>query len=104
MHFSRLAIPTLASLVAVQAHPGHDINQDIADISKGHELHKRDISSCYPKLKARGHHQRSADRRHDILKIGRKKRGLPTGILPPIPNQLVNLRNNQNRRIHHQTP
>ncbi|KAB8294009.1 hypothetical protein EYC80_009471 [Monilinia laxa] len=78
MHFTHLAIPTLASLVAVQAHPGHNINQEIADIAKGHEFHKRDISSCYSKLKARGHHQRTADRRHEILENERAKRGLPT--------------------------
>ncbi|ESZ95649.1 hypothetical protein SBOR_3950 [Sclerotinia borealis F-4128] len=78
MHFTRLAIPTLASLVVVQAHPGHDINQEIADIAKAHEFHKRDISSCYSKLKARGHHQRITDRRHEIIKKEREKRGLPT--------------------------
>ncbi|KAK6598939.1 hypothetical protein H4I96_08143 [Botrytis cinerea] len=78
MHFTHLAIPTLASLVAVQAHPGHDINEEIAHIARAHEFHKRDISSCYSKLKARGHHQRTTDRRHEILKNERAKRGLPT--------------------------
>ncbi|TEY39971.1 hypothetical protein BOTCAL_0445g00040 [Botryotinia calthae] len=78
MHFTHLAIPTLASLVAVQAHPGHDINEEIAHIARAHKFHKRDISSCYSKLKARGHHQRTTDRRHEILKNERAKRGLPT--------------------------
>ena len=86
MHFTHLAIPTLASLVAVQAHPGHDINEEIAHIARAHEFHKRDISSCYSKLKARGHHQRTTDRRHEILKNERAKRGLPTGKPPFIPS------------------
>ncbi|THV54017.1 hypothetical protein BGAL_0036g00140 [Botrytis galanthina] len=77
MHFTRLAIPTVASLVAVQAHPGHDIKEEIAHIARAHEFHNRDISSCYSKLKARGHHQRTTDRRHEILQNERANRDLP---------------------------
>ncbi|KAF7890837.1 uncharacterized protein EAF01_010646 [Botrytis porri] len=82
MHFTRLAIPTLASLVAVQAHPGHDIKEEIAHIARAHEFRKREISSCYSKLKARGHYQRTTDRRHEILQNERAKRGLPIGNFP----------------------
>ncbi|KAF7891784.1 hypothetical protein EAF00_008086 [Botryotinia globosa] len=86
MHFTRLAIPTVASLVAVQAHPGHDIKEEIAHMARAHEFHKRDISSCYSKLKARGHHQRTP------IEDTRSSRTSEPSVVSPLP-----------RCLHHQT-
>lgn len=80
MHFLRLAVPAVLSWVLVTAHPGHDIKQEIEDLEKAHEYTRRDISHCYSKLRARGIHEQTANRRVEILKTEREKRGIIAGM------------------------
>ena len=74
-----LAAATLIASIIVQAHPGHDIKQEIAERARLLENSKRDITHCSAKLKARGVEQRTIERRSEILRAEREKRGLPTG-------------------------
>ncbi|PQE33172.1 extracellular dioxygenase protein [Rutstroemia sp. NJR-2017a WRK4] len=76
MHFLRLVVPAVLSSALVTAHPGHDIKREIEELEKAHEYTRRDISHCYSKLKARGIHQQTANRRAEILKAEREKRGI----------------------------
>lgn len=76
---SLLSVATLATTL-VQAHPGHDIAEELAERAEYLQHYTRDVSQCAAKLKARGHHQRTIERRSALLKREREKRGLPTGI------------------------
>ncbi|RDW75148.1 extracellular dioxygenase-2 [Coleophoma cylindrospora] len=77
MRFNHL-LPGLALLSAVtQAHPGHDISELVAERAAHFATNApRDISHCAAKLKARGHQQRTIDRRSALLKREREKRGI----------------------------
>lgn len=82
-----MQIPTLAtlcifSLVAVKAHPGHNIQEEIRAHARGLVNAPRDISHCAAELKARGIEQRTLERRAEILRSEREKRGIPTGSSP----------------------
>ncbi|TVY84533.1 hypothetical protein LSUE1_G000617 [Lachnellula suecica] len=63
------------------AHPGHDIQQEIQARARGLEDSPRDISHCAAELKARGLEQRTVERRTEILRGAREKRGLLTNPL-----------------------
>ncbi|KAL3422060.1 hypothetical protein PVAG01_06216 [Phlyctema vagabunda] len=79
MRWSNILSAALITSV-VQAHPGHDIDQEIAERAEHLASNpRRDISHCAAKLKARGHQQRTIDRRSGILRREREKRGLTTG-------------------------
>ena len=74
-----LAAATLLASIIVQAHPGHDIRQEIKErAAKLQHVTKRDLSHCLANLKASGFEQRIIERKSEILRSERQKRGLPT--------------------------
>jgi hypothetical protein len=73
----------LAGLIAstlILAHPGSDIEQEVAARSKNLEGSRVGISHCTAKLKARGIERQAIERRAEILRAERVKRGFPTGM------------------------
>jgi hypothetical protein len=78
MYFLTFAILYFASLVVVQAHPGHDIQQEMQARALGLQNTPPDIGHCAAKLKARGLEQQTVERCAEILRSEREKRGLPT--------------------------
>jgi hypothetical protein len=77
---AKVLIAALAFFEQAAAHPGHDINSEIAERSAGlAQFSKRDLSHCVAKNKARGLEQRSIQRRTKILQAERAKRGLAQG-------------------------
>lgn len=82
MQFLILGIAAFVTSGLVYAHPGHDIKQELAARAKLQEGSRRDISHCSAKLKAQGIERRTIERRTEILRVEREKRGLPTGTLP----------------------
>lgn len=85
MHFPTCAIiPWLISLTGVLARSGHDIKQEMQARARGLENSPRDISHCAAQLQGRGFVQRTAERRAEILRSEREKRGLPTGMPSPL--------------------
>tara|TARA_R110002060_G_scaffold37716_1_gene48862 strand:- start:110 stop:421 length:312 start_codon:yes stop_codon:yes gene_type:complete len=81
MYIPSIAVALISTLALVQAHPGHDIKQEIEERAKALGNNPRDISHCAAKLKARGHEERTISRRSALLKAEREKRGLATGLL-----------------------
>lgn len=80
MRFLSLAAANLLSTLLVLAHPGHDIKQEVEERTiKLQQVTRRDLSHCSAKLKASGYEQRIIQRRAEILRSEREKRGLPTG-------------------------
>lgn len=66
---------------AVQAYPGHDVSQELAERAAHLATSaRRDISQCAAKLKTRVHQQRTIDRRSDVLRREREKRGIIAGM------------------------
>lgn len=86
MKFLTFASLCFANLVAVQAHPGHDIQEEIHARALGLQNTPRDISHCAGLLKARGFEKQTVARRAEILRSEREKRGLPTSKSHPSPN------------------
>jgi hypothetical protein len=83
MRLSSLAAAALLSSMFVHGHLGHDIKREIEDRgAKLQQISRRDLSHCSAKLKARGFEQRIIERRSEILRSEREKRGLPTGTIP----------------------
>ncbi|KAG4421828.1 hypothetical protein IFR04_005078 [Cadophora malorum] len=78
MYIPSIAVALISTLALVQAHPGHDIKQEIEERAKALGNNPRDISHCAAKLKARGHEARTISRRSALLKAEREKRGLAT--------------------------
>ncbi|PBP19802.1 extracellular dioxygenase [Diplocarpon rosae] len=73
-------ITSLVALAAVAthvvAHPGHDINEEIAQRAAYMQHAKKDLSHCAAKLKARGLDKSSVARRAAAIKEARKKRSI----------------------------
>ncbi|KAH8598898.1 Intradiol ring-cleavage dioxygenase [Bisporella sp. PMI_857] len=74
---STVTVAALLSASNVVAHPGHDINKEIAERAAFlKDTPKRDLSHCAAKLKARGITAANNARRAAIAKEARKKRGI----------------------------
>lgn len=88
MRFSALALANFClTLATVDAHPGHDVQQEIKELAAFYQNVPRDfMSRCASQLKARGHEDRNIARRSAILKVEREKRGLHTGQSTPVPD------------------
>jgi hypothetical protein len=80
MKFLSVGVAVLLLPVFILAHPGHDIKQEASVRAKLLEDNKRDISHCATKLTARGFDQQTIERRVEILRTEREKRGLPTSM------------------------
>jgi hypothetical protein len=80
MTFLSVGIAVLLLPVFILAHPGHDIKQEASLRGKLLKGSKIDISHCAAKLKARGIDRQTIERRVEILRTEREKRGLPTGM------------------------
>jgi hypothetical protein len=79
MQFSTTLIAAVAALSStVAAHPGHDARQEIAERRAFMATHKRDLSHCAEKLKARGIEARNVARRAATATRQRERRGLVT--------------------------
>jgi len=76
MHFSPIAaVAALTSLV--QAHPGHDLTEEI--LERRHfvnSVHRKDLSHCADKLRARGIEARSIARRSAAVEEARALKGV----------------------------
>lgn len=76
MHFKSLAaFAALASLA--QAHPGHDVSEEVAE--RRHfinSIHKKDLSHCADKLRARGIEARNIARRSAAVEQARALKGV----------------------------
>ncbi|KAJ4172587.1 hypothetical protein NW754_002789 [Fusarium falciforme] len=76
MHFKCLAaFAALASLA--QAHPGHDVSEEVAE--RRHfinSIHKKDLSHCADKLRARGIEARNIARRSAAVEQARALKGV----------------------------
>jgi hydroxymethylglutaryl-CoA reductase len=79
MQFLTFGIAAVLLSALVSAHPGHNPAQEATIRSNILGDSKRDISHCSAELKARGTMRQTIDRRLEILKSERQKRGLPTG-------------------------
>jgi hypothetical protein len=80
MQFLTIGIAALLLPVLILAHPGHNIKQEASVRAKLLGDSKRDIGHCAAKLKARGIDQQTIERRVEVLRTEREKRGLPTGM------------------------
>ncbi|PBP25684.1 extracellular dioxygenase [Diplocarpon rosae] len=82
MRLHSVAVAALLTPMTVLAHPGHDIQKEIEARAESLRGYPRDLSHCAAKLKARGHAQRSIERRSSRLKAERVKRGLESHTAP----------------------
>ncbi|KAJ5047682.1 uncharacterized protein L3040_003502 [Drepanopeziza brunnea f. sp. 'multigermtubi'] len=71
---SLIAAAALASNVV--AHPGHDIQEEIAERAAFMQFAKKDLSHCAAKLKARGMDKSNVARRAALARNARKKRSI----------------------------
>ncbi|KAK2627991.1 hypothetical protein QTJ16_002637 [Diplocarpon rosae] len=81
MHLLSVTVAALVTPITVLAHPGHDIQKEIEARAESLIGYPRDLSHCAAQLKARGHAQRSIDRRSSLLKAERVKRRLESHTL-----------------------
>lgn len=64
VHYSSVLLFLAAlSITGIVAHPGHDVEQEIAERSAYFQGRRRDLSHCATKLKERGIEQRALMRR-----------------------------------------
>jgi hypothetical protein len=61
----------------VVAHPGHDIDQEIAERNEFWKNSKRDLTHCNDPLRRRGIENKSRQRRAAAIAKVRAERGLP---------------------------
>jgi hypothetical protein len=90
---SLIAAAALASNVV--AHPGHDIQEEIAERAAYMQFAKKDLSHCSAKLKARGMDKSNVARRAALARNARKKRSIQEGqssrsLPPPSTSQMAN--------------
>lgn len=79
MHFSTL-IAVAATLVgSIEAHPGHNVAQEMKERAAAMAGLPRDLSHCAEKLEARGVTAKAAARRAKMLREARIARGLDAG-------------------------
>lgn len=71
-----------ASVIAVNvyAHPGHDMQEEIAERAAFMATARRDLSHCAEKLKMRGLDKKNVARRAAMAKDARKKRSISEGL------------------------
>ncbi|RDL39686.1 uncharacterized protein BP5553_04026 [Venustampulla echinocandica] len=75
MHFAPLLVTSLFAGNAL-AHPGHDVQAEIAERAAFMQTSKRDLSHCAAKMKARGIEKRSISRRAASAEMLRMKRNI----------------------------
>ncbi|KAK5662383.1 hypothetical protein OQA88_8293 [Cercophora sp. LCS_1] len=79
MRFATFLASTLATLVA--AHPGHDIEQEIAEREVMlNQMSRRSLAHCAEEIKRSGLEARSIARRNELAEMLRRERGLDSGI------------------------
>jgi hypothetical protein len=87
VHFSKAFVAAVAAFMVTQvvAHPGHDIDQEIAERSAFlKNSAKRDLSHCSSSLRKRGIEDDSIKRRQAAIEKARAERGLPLSKLTSI--------------------
>ncbi|KAI9051296.1 hypothetical protein LZ554_005397 [Drepanopeziza brunnea f. sp. 'monogermtubi'] len=76
MQFIASLIAAAALTSNVVAHPGHDIQEEIAERAAFMQFAKKDLSHCAAKLKARGMDKSNVARRAALARNARKKRSI----------------------------